>query len=42
MEAGGMIAHARSSQIRNAENDNRLLISKVPEDYLLSNSADVC
>ena len=40
MEAGGMIAHARSSQIRNAE--NRLLISKVLEDNLLSNSADVC
>jgi hypothetical protein len=40
MEAGGMIAHARSSQIRNAE--NRLLISKVVEDSLLSNLADVC
>jgi hypothetical protein len=40
MVAGGMIAHARSSQIRNAE--NRLLISKVFDDNLLSNSADVC
>jgi hypothetical protein len=40
MEAGGMIAHARSSQIRNAE--NRSLILKVLEDNLLSNSADVC
>jgi hypothetical protein len=40
MVAGGMIAHARSSQIRNAE--DRSLISKVLEDNLLSNSADVC
>jgi hypothetical protein len=40
MVAGGMIAHARNSQIRNAE--NRLLISKVLEDNLLSNSADFC
>jgi hypothetical protein len=40
MVAGGMIAHARSSQIRNAE--NRLLISKVLEDNILSSSADVC
>ncbi len=40
MVAGGMIAHARSSQIRNAE--NRTLISKSLGDYLLSNSADVC
>jgi hypothetical protein len=39
MEAGGMIAHARSSQIRNAE--NKLSISKVLEDNLLFNSADV-
>ena len=31
MEAGGMIARARSSQTRNAE--NRLLISKVLEGY---------
>ena len=40
MEAGGMIAHVRSSQIRNAE--NRSLILTVLEDNLLSNSADVC
>jgi hypothetical protein len=34
MEAGGMIAHARSSQIRNAEN------KYVLDDNILSNSAD--
>ena len=36
MEAGGMIAHARSSQIRNAEN------KYVLDDNILSNSAEVC
>ena len=36
MEAGGMIAHARSSQIRNAEN------KYVLDDNILSNSFEVC